>query len=80
MIEDVVTVYYGEEDAKLRNLQKTEIMPPELPQQGDVVSVDDKPYTVKRRMFDADSGEISVLAVKEKRMIHPDAAKKAAKP
>lgn len=78
MIEDIVEVYYGEKNAKLRNLQKTEIMPPEIPEHGDVIAVDDRTYIVEKRIFNADSGDISVIAVKEESFIHPDAKKRAA--
>lgn len=77
MIEDVVKVYYGDEGTKMNNLQETEIMPPEMPEHGDVISIDDSTYIVQKRIFNADSGEIAVIAVKEERFIHPDAAKKA---
>jgi len=77
MIEDVVEVYYGNQGTKMSNLDKTEIMTPEIPEHGDVVAVDDKTYIVQKRIFDTDSGNISVLAVREENFIHPDAKKKA---
>jgi hypothetical protein len=71
MITDVVSVYYGKQDVKLRDLEKTEIMPPEIPSQGDIISIDDRPYKVERRMFDADAEEISILAIEDEQFVRP---------
>jgi hypothetical protein len=76
MIEDVISVYYGDEDTKMKNLKQTEIMSPEIPEHGDIISVDGVTYLVQKRIFNADSGEIAVIAVKEERFIHHNAAMK----
>jgi len=64
MIEDTVTVYYGAQGDRIRNLKQDEMITPEMPDKGDIITIDDKSYTVNCRMFDVDSGTVSVLAVR----------------
>lgn len=77
MIEDVVTVYYGNKGQKIKDLDEVEIMTPEIPEHGDIISVDGSTYVVQKRIFDADSGDISVMAMLEDDFISPNAKKKA---
>jgi len=64
MIEEAVTVLYGDTSTKMKDLQREELMLHTVPEQGDELIINETAYSVKRKIFDTDTGGVSIIAVK----------------
>jgi len=70
MIEEAVTVLYGDTSTKMKDLQREELMLHTVPEQGDELIINETAYSVQRKIFDTDTGGLSIIAVKgEKKSI-----------